>query len=68
MGRNQIIADKLLGVHKQQYQLRTNFNPKKICLIYKIVRKDREEQKIELNNPLSQEPLGGRSRGGRILN
>ncbi|XP_046645694.1 eukaryotic translation initiation factor 4 gamma 3-like isoform X2 [Daphnia pulicaria] len=65
MGRNQIIADRLLGVHQQQYQLRTNFNPKKICLIYKIVRKDREEQKMELNNPLSQEPsspLGGRSR------
>ncbi|XP_046457222.1 eukaryotic translation initiation factor 4 gamma 3-like isoform X2 [Daphnia pulex] len=66
MGRNQIIADRLLGVHQQQYQLRSNFNPKKICLIYKIVRKDREEQKMELNNPLSQEPsspLGGRSRG-----
>ncbi|EFX79526.1 hypothetical protein DAPPUDRAFT_225020 [Daphnia pulex] len=67
MGRNQIIVDRLLGVHQQQYQLRSNFNPKKICLIYKIVRKDREEQKMELNNPLSQEPsspLGGRSRGG----
>jgi hypothetical protein len=69
MGRNQIIADRLLGVHQQQYQLRTNFNPKKICLIYKIVRKDREEQKMELKNSQFQEPfipMDRRSRGSRI--
>ncbi|XP_046645931.1 uncharacterized protein LOC124336247 [Daphnia pulicaria] len=57
MGRNQIIADKLLGVHQQQYQQSPNVNPKTIDLIYSVVHKDREEQKMELKNSQFQEPF-----------
>lgn len=69
MGRNQIIADKLLSVHQQQYQQSTNVNPKTIDLIYSVVHKDREEQKRELNNSQFQEPfipMDRRFRGSRI--
>jgi hypothetical protein len=69
MGRNQIIADKLLGVHQQQYQQSPNVNPKTIDLIYSVVHKDREEQKMELKNSQFQEPfipMDRRSRGSRI--